>query len=188
MREIFGVNIVSLVSWSHAVVVLGRSLGRNRLVSCLIKMIMDDLSEIDDTSLLDLNFCPLIELDSGSMNKSEIPDIVLTSLVDDHELGLPKFLVIWNLVVVRFSLSDFEDGSVTLERDLNVLELGSINTFKLKLKGLLREHVWSQEHFSLLHIADLVDVLASHILQDEVAEHWVILKVLHSWIQIVPIS
>jgi hypothetical protein len=56
MWEIFGVDIEVFVGWSHEVETLRWSLSGDGVVDSFVEVIMNDLSEIDDTSLLNLNF------------------------------------------------------------------------------------------------------------------------------------
>ena len=56
MWEIFGVDIEVFVGWSHEVETLRWSLSGDGVVDGFVEVIMNDLSEIDDTSLLNLNF------------------------------------------------------------------------------------------------------------------------------------
>lgn len=96
----------------------------------LVEMIMDDLTKINNATLLDLNFGTLIQLDSGSVNESEVTDVVLATLVYDHELRLPEFFIVGNLIVVRFTLTNFENSTIALKRDLDILQLCRVDTFK----------------------------------------------------------
>lgn len=108
------------------------------------------------------------------MNETEITDVVLTVLVNDHELGFPKFLVVRDLVMVLFTFSDLEDSTVSIKFDLDVLKLGGINTLELEFEGLLRKSGWSEDHFSLLEHTWGVDVLAGHILKSEATKRTIL--------------
>lgn len=122
------------------------------------------------------------------MNKTEVTDVVLTTLVDDHELRLPKFLVVGNLIMVRLAFTNFENGPIAFERDLNILQLSRVNTLKFQFESLLRKHIRTEQHLRLLQYARLVNVFSWHVLETEVTEDWVVLEVLHSWIQIIFVS
>ena len=151
-------------------------------------MVVNNLPEINNAALLNLDFSSLVKFNSRSVHESQVSDVVLASFVDDHELGLPEFLVIGNLIVVRFSLTNLEDSSVPLESDFDVLQFCSVDTFEFKFESLLRELFWTKNHFSSLEFANLVDVLARHIFQTEVSKLGIVLEVLHSWIEIVLVS
>ena len=122
------------------------------------------------------------------MNETQISDVVLTTLVNDHELCFPQLFIIWNLIVIGFTLSNFENSSITLESDLYVLQLGSINTLKLELESLVWQHVGTQKHFGSLQLAHLVYVFSGHVFEAKVAKDWIILEIFHSWIQIILIG
>jgi len=76
------------------------------------------------------------------VNNTQITNVVLAILADNHELGFPKFLVVRNLIMVSFTFTNLEDTMVTLERDLEILKLLSVNALKLHVEfvgsGLVR--------------------------------------------------
>ena len=49
-------------------------------------MIMNDLSNIDNTALLDLSFRSQVKLDSRGVDVAEISDVVLAIQDDNYEL------------------------------------------------------------------------------------------------------
>ena len=61
------------------------------------------------------------------MDESQIPDVVLSVMVDNHELALPQFFVVWDLVVVGLTFTNLVDGSVSVEFDLHVLKLFGVD-------------------------------------------------------------
>jgi hypothetical protein len=120
VRKVVGVDDEVFVFGSHCIEVLGWLSGWNSVMSCFVEVIVDNLSEVDNTPFLNLNFRSFVEFNSGSVNKSKISDVVLTSEGDDHELGLPKFLIVWNLIMIGLTFSNLENSSITLENDFNV--------------------------------------------------------------------
>jgi len=98
-----------------------------------VKVIVNYFSQINNAPFLNLHLCTLVQFNSGSMHKSEVSDVVLAIHADNHELSFPQFLIIGNLVVVCFSLSNFEDCSVSLEIDFNILKFLCVNTFEFEL-------------------------------------------------------
>lgn len=56
MREIFSIDIKVFVGWSHEVETLRGSLSWDGVVDGFVEVVMNDLSKIDDTSFLNLNF------------------------------------------------------------------------------------------------------------------------------------
>ena len=115
------------------------------------------------------------------MDESKISDVVLTSKRDDHELSLPKLLVVWNLIMVGFTFTNLENSSVTLENDFNVLQLLGINTLKLEHELLVWNSLWFKDHLSLLENTWSIDILSSHVLQTEGVKVLLVLKVLEHW-------
>ena len=75
-----------------------------------IEVVVHDFTQVNERILLDLNVCVHVNLDSGSVHDAEITDEVLAVLADNHELRLPELLVVGDLVVVGFSLTDLEDA------------------------------------------------------------------------------
>ena len=112
------------------------------------------------------------------MDESEISDVILTTDVDDHELSFPKLLVIWDLVVISLTFTDFEDGSITLKVDFNILELFGIDRLKLEFKFLLWDDVRLQEGLSLLKDTWSVNIFSRHVLKRQVSEDSICLEVL----------
>lgn len=115
------------------------------------------------------------------MNESKISNIVLSSKGDNHELGLPKLLVVWNLIMIGFTFTNLENGSITLENDFNVLQLLGVNTFKLEHELLVWNGLWSENHLSLLENTWSIDILSSHVLQAEGVKVLLVLEVLEHW-------
>jgi hypothetical protein len=134
-------------------------------VVALVKVIVHNLSKVDDTALLNLHFTPLIQLNSGSVNKAQVSDKVLSVDCHDHKLGFPKLFVVWNLVVIGLTFSDLEASSVSFKSNLYILELLCVNTFKLHLEFLFRELIWLEHHFVSLQQRWSYDVFACHIFQ-----------------------
>ena len=68
------------------------------------------------------------------MDDTQVTDEVLAILADNHELRLPQLLVVGDLVVIAFALTDLEDTLGTIDRDLQILELLGIDGLKLHVK------------------------------------------------------
>ena len=83
------------------------------------------------------------------MDETHVSDIELAIDAADHELGLPKLLVVWNVVVSSLTLSDLEHGSIAINLDLNVLELLGIDLVESKDKLL----IWNGERFDVLDLS-----------------------------------
>lgn len=188
VREVLSVDIEVFVRWSHEVEALRWSLSWDGVVDSLVKVVVNDLSEIDDTSFLNLNFRSFVKLHSGSMDETEISDVVLSTNIDDHELSFPKLLVVWNLVVVGLTFANFENTSVTLESDLDILELLSVDTLKFELESLFRDRIWSEDHLGLLQKTWVVEIFAWHIFERKVAENFVVFEVLESWVGVIDVG
>ena len=122
------------------------------------------------------------------MDKAEISDVILPTDVDDHELCFPKFLVVWDLIVIGLTFSDLENTSITLESDFHILELFGVDALKFELKSFFRNRIWSKNHFGLLQETWVVKVFAGHILEGQVSENLVIFEVLKSWVGVVNVG
>jgi len=61
------------------------------------------------------------------VNDAKITDVVLAVLANNHELGLPQLLVVWDLVVVSLTLTNFVDALGAINADLKVFEFLGIN-------------------------------------------------------------
>jgi len=86
-------------------------------MSDLVEVVMNYFSKIDEHVLLNLNLSVLVDFDPRGVNDAKIANEVFSVLADDHQLRLPKFLVIWNLVVVGVSLPNFEYTQTAVESD-----------------------------------------------------------------------
>ena len=93
----------------------------------LIKVIVNNLTKINNGSLLELDLASSVELQSCGVDKSKISDVELSIDGADHELGLPELLVVWNMEVTGLSLSNLVNSSVSLDWDLEILQLLSVN-------------------------------------------------------------
>ena len=109
-------------------------LGGHFFVSDLIEVVVDHFTEINQGILLDLDLGVHIDLYSGGMDNTQVTDEVFAILADDHELGLPQLLIVRDLVVIAFAFTDLEDTLGTIDRDLQVLELLSVDSFKFHVK------------------------------------------------------
>jgi hypothetical protein len=68
------------------------------------------------------------------VNDTHVSNEVLSIFADNHELTFPELLVIRDLIVVGFSLSDFVDTCVTIERETKSLEFFSVDGFERKVE------------------------------------------------------
>ena len=78
-------------------------------------MIVDNISEVNDALVVDLNLHFHVHLDTGSVHGAEITDIVLAILADNHELRVPQFLVVRDLVVIGLAFSDLENALASID-------------------------------------------------------------------------
>lgn len=111
-------------------------------MSNLVEVVVDNLTEINKSILLDLNLSVHVDLYTGGVHNTEITNEVLTILANDHQLRLPELLIIGDLVVVSLAFSNLEDTLSAIERDLEALKLFGVNSLKFHMKlvrsGLVR--------------------------------------------------
>ena len=112
-------------------------------VSYFVKVVVNNFSEVDQHILLNLNFRRFIDLYSRSVNNTKITDEISTILAHNHELGLPKFFVIWNLVVISITFSNFENSKVSIKRNLKILDFFGINSLEVQMKFVSCGLVWN---------------------------------------------
>jgi len=112
------------------------------------------------------------------MHESQISDVVLAVLVNDHELTLPELLIIGDLIVVGLSLSDLEDFSVSVESDLHTFELLGVDAFELHHQFFVGQRLGLNTDLHSLHYTGHIQVLAWHVLQGKLTQHGVTLEVL----------
>lgn len=68
------------------------------------------------------------------MDHTQIADEVLSVPAHDHELRLPQFLVVGDLVVVGLTLTNLEDASVAVKANGQVLDLLGVHSFEVQVK------------------------------------------------------
>lgn len=107
-------------------------------VNSLVEVVMDNFTKINQAALLDLNFAFGVKLQSGGVDKAQISDIVTAIHGANHELRLPELLIIWHVIVTGLSLTYFEDSSISVADNLDVLELFGVHLLKLEDEPLLR--------------------------------------------------
>ncbi len=112
------IDFVLRLGSSHYDELLSRVTGRFLLMSELVDMVVDDLAEIDERSLVKLQGCAPSDLESGGVDDSQVPKVELSVLVDDGKLTLPKFLVVCYDIVVRLSFTNLKLGEVSIKADL----------------------------------------------------------------------
>ena len=127
------VDDVALVGEEHLEVLVG-GLGRLALVGHLVEVVVDNLAQVDEHVLLDAHLRVLVDLDSGGVHDAQVTDEVLAVLADDHELGLPELLVVGDLVVVGVTLANLEHAGVTVERDVQALDLFGVDGLELQVQ------------------------------------------------------
>ena len=142
-------------------------------VKHLVELVVDNLSEVDDGTLLELHLALGVELQSGGVNEAVVTDVVSTVDLANHELGLPKLLVIWNVKVTGLSLTDLVHGAITLNRDLEVLELLSVDGLELEDHSLVGDAEGSgmDDLSAEIALGDGLDLKESHL-----ADFWVTLE------------
>ena len=78
-------------------------------MSDFIKVVVDNFTQVNEHILLDADFGVLVNLDAGGVHDTQITHVILAVLANDHQLRLPEFLVVRDLVVVRITFTDLED-------------------------------------------------------------------------------
>lgn len=100
------------------------------MVYSFVKMVVDNFSKINNTTFLYLNLSSFIKLDPGCMDEPQISYEILTFNIHNHKLSFPKLFVVRNLIVVCFTLSHFENSSVTFKNDFYIFKFFGVYTFK----------------------------------------------------------
>jgi len=154
MWEVLGVNIILLtLSEDVELITVWNRWGLR--VDKFVKMVVNDLAQVDNRSFLELDLTLLVELHPGSVNESHISDIELSVDGANHELCLPELFVVRNMVMSRFSFTNLVDGSVTLDSDLNVSEFFSIYLLEFEHQSLVGDAQSLQVDNLSLKIASL---------------------------------
>lgn len=90
------------------------------------------------------------------MHNSQITDVVLAVLANNHQLRLPQFFVVGDLVVVSFAFADLEHAGGTIHANLKILELVSIHSLEVHVELVCGGLVWQRvEGFSLQADSDI---------------------------------
>lgn len=99
-------------------------------MSELVHVIVNDLTQVDKGTLVKLESSGGCHLQSGGVHDTQVSNVELTVLRDDHELRLPEFLVVGNDVVIAVALTDLELGLVSAELNLKVSEFVGVDRGK----------------------------------------------------------
>lgn len=118
--------VVTLSASHNDELVIGAGLGVG-LVSELVHVIVNDLAQVDKGTLVKLKSSGGSYFQPGSVHDTQVSDVELTVLRDDHELRLPEFLVVGNDVVIAVTLTDLELGLVSAELNLKVSEFVGVD-------------------------------------------------------------
>lgn len=100
-------------------------------MSDFVKVIVNDFSKINQHVLLDLNFSAFVNLYSRSMNNTQITDEVFSILSNNHKLWFPEFFVIWDLVVISITFSNFENSKVSIKSNCKIFYFFSVDSLKI---------------------------------------------------------
>jgi hypothetical protein len=117
IRRVSLLNSVFGVGGAEDLESLTGLLGRGLLVSYLVEMVMNNLTEINESILLDLDFSCLVNLYAGSVDHTQVAHKVLAIAANDHKLGLPQLLVVRNLVVVSLAFTKLKDTTGAIKAD-----------------------------------------------------------------------
>jgi hypothetical protein len=90
------------------------------------------------------------------VNNTKISNIILSVLANNHELRLPKLLVVWNLIVIGVTFSNFKDTRVTVEVNAKSFNFLSVNSLKLEVKFVGSSFVWNTFKRSALQIRGIM--------------------------------
>ena len=136
VREIISINIEHALVTQHveALVVL---VVRRLLMNRLVKVVVHDFAEVDERAFLNLNFAARVQLETRGVHETDVTNKVLAVNLTDHELCFPQLLVVRHVIVTHFTLADLEDGAVTVEADLNILEFLRVDLLELQHEPLL---------------------------------------------------
>ena len=111
-----------------------RLIRRFRLVRHLVEMIVHHLTKINERVLLDLDSDGGIDLYAGGVHDTQIADVILAVLADNHQLRLPQFFVVGDLVVVGFAFADFEHAGGTVNTNLKIFQLVSVHSLEVHVE------------------------------------------------------
>ena len=89
------------------------------------------------------------------MHEAHISQVELAIDAANHELRLPQLLVVRDVVVTGFTLSDLEDCSVSFDVDFDVFQFFSVDGLELKLQSL----VWDGHRFEVHVLSDKIAAL-----------------------------
>lgn len=106
-------------------------------MSDLVKLVVNNLPEINKHVLLELDFGVFVDLNATGVYDTHIADEVSSIFADNHELTFPELFVVGDLVVVGLTFSDLEDTLVTFKGELEVLELLSVDRFESHVELVL---------------------------------------------------
>lgn len=103
----------------------------------LVKVVVHNFAQVDHGSFLNLYLACSVKLQTGGVDEAHISDVVFAINAHDHELRLPKFLVVWNMVVTGFTLSQFEKSSISMELHVQAFQLLGISLIEAKHQSLV---------------------------------------------------
>ena len=118
----------------------------------LIEVIVNDFTQINEGILLDLDVGVHVDLYTRGVDDAKITDVVLAVLADDHELRLPELLVVGDLVVVGLALTDLEDTLGTVDGDLKIFQLLSVDSLEFHVKLVAGGAVWQRVESAALEV------------------------------------
>jgi hypothetical protein len=112
----------------------GCGVGRGNGVGNLVEVVVNNLTEVDESVLLDLHLGDLVDLNTRSMDNTQVTDVVLAVLANDHQLGFPELLVVRDLVLVGLAFTNFVKTVIAIKSDAKILDLLSVDGFELQVQ------------------------------------------------------
>jgi len=108
--------------------------GRGNGVGNLVEVVVNNLTEVDESVLLDLHLGDLVDLNTRSVDNTQVTDEVLAVLANDHQLGFPELLVVRDLVLVGLAFTNFVKTVIAIKSDAKILDLFSVDGFELQVQ------------------------------------------------------
>lgn len=93
-----------------------------------------------------------VDFDPRCVHNAQVSYVELAILVENHELTLPELFVVADDVVVAIAFTDFELSQVTVELNLQVLQLLSIDICELQHKVVALLSDWFNFNHLSLHV------------------------------------
>lgn len=161
--------VISLSASHNDELVIGGGLGVG-LMSEFVHVVVNNLTQINKGTLVKLKSSGGCHLQSGGVHNTQVSNVELSILRDDHELRLPEFFVVSNDIVIAVAFSDLELGLISAKLNFEVSEFIGVDRRKAEHQLIFLFVVGGKGESAAGHVESDLELLGVPVPRLDVAD------------------